>query len=200
MRASRWSLHIVIGWLFLAPSTGCSNGSVPEPAIKEPAVSIALTSDDFKAGQPIPTICTGEGKDRSPHLAWGKLPPKVDQLALICDDPDAPTSTPWVHWVIYGLAPDVTSLPPGLPPDKTLTKPLAALQGKNSWPSGQTIGYRGPMPPPGHGVHHYHFKLYALDTRLELQPGLSKDDLLKAMKDHVMATGELIGTYERKKP
>jgi Raf kinase inhibitor-like YbhB/YbcL family protein len=85
-----------------------------------------------------------------------------------------------------------------LPADKTLAKPVVALQGKNSWTSGQTIGYRGPMPPPGHGVHNYHFKLYGLDARLKLKPGLSKNELLKAMQGHVLVTGELIGTYERK--
>ena len=162
-------------------------------------MTIKLTSEDFKPDQPIPKICTGEGEDRSPQLAWDNLPPEVRELALICDDPDAPKPPPWVHWVIYGLAPDVRALPAGLPADETLTQPVAALQGKNSWTSGQTLGYRGPMPPPGHGVHHYHFKLYALAAPLKLAPGLTKNELLKAMKGHELATGELIGTYERKK-
>jgi hypothetical protein len=72
------------------------------------------------------------------------------------------------------------------------------MQGKNSWPSGQTIGYRGPAPPKGHGVHHYHFKLYALDAVLSLKPAMTKDALLKAIYGHIIGTGELIGTYERK--
>jgi len=154
MPIDRLATHVVALLFLLTPSAGCHSDNLPpEPTVKEPAVTINLTSDDFQADQPIPKICTGEGEDRSPQLAWDKLPPEVRQLALICDDPDAPTPTPWVHWVIYGIAADVRSLPAGLPKDKTLTKPLAAAQGENSWPSGQTIGYRGPMPPPGHGVH-----------------------------------------------
>ncbi len=160
--------------------------------------TLTLTSDDFEAGQVIPTACTGEGDDRSPQLAWDQVPDAVREFALICDDPDAPTATPWVHWVIYGLAADLRALPANLPTDRTITSPVAALQGRNSWPSGQTVGYRGPLPPPGHGVHHYHFKLYALDARLDLKPGLTKDELLKAMQGHIVATGELVGTYERK--
>ena len=199
MRTNRSATHVLAILFLLTPGTGCGSSHAPEPTVKEPAVTIKLTSDDFEAGQPIPKICTGEGEDHSPQLTWGKLPPEVRDLALICDDPDAPTPTPWVHWVIYGIAADVPSLPAGLPKDKALATPLAAMQGKNSWPSGQNIGYRGPMPPPGHGVHHYHFKFYALDARLKVEPGLTKNELLKAMQGHVLATGELIGTYERKK-
>ncbi len=159
---------------------------------------IPLTSQDFAAGASIPRPCTGEGDDRSPHLRWSQLPPGTRQLALICDDPDAPTPQPWVHWVLYELAPDVSELPAGLPKSPQLTAPLAARQGRNSWPSGQTTGYRGPLPPPGHGVHHYHFRLYALDAPLDTPPGCTKDELLRRMQGHVLATGELIGTYERK--
>jgi hypothetical protein len=127
------------------------------------------------------------------------VPAGARELALICDDPDAPTPQPWVHWVIYGIAADVRALPEGIPKDPQLTKPIGARQGKNSWDSGATIGYRGPMPPPGHGTHHYHFKLYALDKRLELASSATKEQLLAAMKGHVLGEAELIGTYERKK-
>jgi Raf kinase inhibitor-like YbhB/YbcL family protein len=117
---------------------------------------------------------------------------------LICDDPDAPTDESWVHWVIYGISPDVTSLPEGIPAARPrLEEPIVARQGKNSWKSGVTIGYRGPLPPPGHGTHHYHFKLYALGCQLELPPSATKGDLLKAMKGHVLAEAELVGSYAR---
>jgi Raf kinase inhibitor-like YbhB/YbcL family protein len=187
----------------LLPGTGCNRVTPPEPtveepAVKDPSVSLQVTSDDFEAGQPLPRACTGEGEDRSPQVAWSQVPPATRELALVCDDPDAPSTSPWVHWVLYGLAGDVTSLPAGLPPDKTLSQPVTARQGRNAWPSGQTIGYRGPMPPAGHGVHHYHFKLYALDTRLDLPAGATKEQLVQAMHGHVLATGELVGTYERK--
>lgn len=156
-----------------------------------------LTSSAFENGRAIPRQYTGEGQDVSPPLAWDAPPAGTQQLALICDDPDAPTPQPWVHWVIYALPADLRALPEGLPRKPKLDKPVTARQGKNSWPRGDVIGYRGPLPPPGRGVHHYHFRLYALDTKLDLPPGATQDELLAAMKDHVLAEGELIGTYQR---
>ncbi len=193
--ANRVLMVLFLGW----STAGCSGDSAAGPVDEGRIVTLKLTSDDFREGQPIPKVCTGEGEDRSPHLAWSKPPQETRELVLICDDPDAPTPKPWVHWVLYGIAPDVASLPAGLPPEKTLTQPLTARQGKNSWKDEKSIGYRGPMPPPGHGVHHYHFQLFALDTRLEIEPGSSKDQVLQALQGHVVAKGELIGTYERKK-
>jgi Raf kinase inhibitor-like YbhB/YbcL family protein len=160
-------------------------------------LSIRITSTAFAEGQPIPGRHTGDGEDVSPTLAWEGVPDDAKELALICDDPDAPIPEPWVHWVIYKIAPTVRELPEGIPADSQLETPIQALQGKNSWPSGQTIGYRGPAPPPGHGVHHYHFKLYALDCELDLAPEIDKNSLLVAMGGHVLAQGELVGTYER---
>ena len=122
------------------------------------------------------------------------MPDEARELALICDDPDAPTPQPWVHWLIYKITADTTGLPEQVPPAAKLDAPVGALQGLNSW---QTIGYRGPAPPPGHGTHHYHFKLYALDATLDLAEALDKPALLKAMAGHVLAEGELVGTYER---
>lgn len=162
-------------------------------------MSFKLSSTAFEPGKVIPRKHTGEGGDVSPPLSWEHVPDGTKEFALICDDPDAPTPQPWVHWVIYGISAEVRHLPEGIKNDPKLTQPILALQGKNSWDSGKTIGYRGPMPPPGHGTHHYHFKLYALDTPLELAPGATKDQLLRAMKGHVVALAELIGTYERKK-
>ena len=119
---------------------------------------------------------------------------------MICDDPDAPSDEPWVHWVLYGIAADVRELPEGIPSNKPqLAKPISAKQGKNSWMSGSMIGDRGPMPSPGHGAHHYHFKLYALDSKLNLPPAATKQQLLDAMQGYVLAEGDLIGTCERKR-
>ena len=160
-------------------------------------MAIELTSSDFSAGAVIPKACTGEGNDRSPELSWSGVPSTTAELALICDDPDAPTPDPWVHWVIFGLAPTLSELPAGLPKSAVLEEPIRAKQGRNSWSDGQTIGYRGPMPPPGHGVHHYHFKIYALDQNLQLDAGADKKQLVSAMQGHILATGELIGTYQR---
>jgi Raf kinase inhibitor-like YbhB/YbcL family protein len=162
-------------------------------------MTITVQSQAFEENQKIPKKYTEDGEDVSPEIRWTEIPEGAEELALIMDDPDAPTPEPWVHWVLYKIPSTAGMLPEGVPSDATLTdEPMAgALQGKNSWPTGQTVGYRGPAPPKGHGVHHYHFKLYALDTPLQAQPGWEKATLLKAMEGHILATGELIGTYER---
>ena len=157
-----------------------------------------LSSSAFKHEEAIPRKYAGEGDDISPPLAWEGAPEATQEFALICDDPDAPTTEPWVHWVIYGIAADARSLAESMPSGEAeLKKPIAARQGKNSWSSGTTVGYRGPLPPPGHGTHHYYFKLFALDRKIELPPSATKADLLSAMKDHVLAEAELVGTYSR---
>lgn len=162
------------------------------------AMQFQITSSAFNDGQAIPRKYTGEGDDVSPSLAWDNVPEGTQEFALICDDPDAPSAEPWVHWVIYGIAADTRSLPEGIPAGQPQIKePLAALQGKNSWSSGVTIGYRGPLPPAGHGTHHYHFKLYALDRKLDVPPSATKKQLLAALEGHVLAEAELTGTYAR---
>ncbi|MCS7306079.1 MAG: YbhB/YbcL family Raf kinase inhibitor-like protein [Thermoguttaceae bacterium] len=160
-------------------------------------MAMELSSSAFRAGGPIPRRYTGEGEDVSPPLEWKGVPEGTKEFALICDDPDAPTPEPWVHWVLYKIPATVSNLPEGLPKTLQLSEPPGAMQGKNSWTSGQTIGYRGPMPPPGHGVHRYHFTLYALDAPLNIQPGETKKNLLKKMEGHILATATLIGTYQR---
>ena len=155
-----------------------------------------IKSPAFSSGQTIPRRYTGQGDDVSPALNWSALPDGTKELALICDDPDAPSPQPWVHWVIYKIPPAAGGLREALPRSAQLTQPTGALQGKNSWPS-DNIGYRGPLPPPGHGLHHYHFKLFALDAALDLKPGMDKATLLKAMQGHILAQAELIGTYQR---
>jgi Raf kinase inhibitor-like YbhB/YbcL family protein len=159
---------------------------------------ITVTSEAFKSGAAIEKKYTEDGSDVSPPISWQNVPEGSKELALICDDPDAPTSEPWVHWVLYKIPADATSLPEGLPADAELKSPAGARQGKNSWKTGRTVGYRGPAPPKGHGVHHYHFRVYALDASLSLAAKADKKELLAAMKGHVLAEGELVGTYERK--
>src|SRR5262245_30599126 len=159
-------------------------------------MSIVLTSTAFSTGQPIPAKFTGDGKDASPALAWSDPLAGTKEFALICDDPDAPTPQPWVHWLLYNIPGDFRSLAEGLPASGALQQPPGAKQGCNSW--GQThLGYRGPAPPRGHGVHHYHFRLYALDALPNLKPGIDKLALVQAMQGHILDQGELIGTYQR---
>ncbi len=154
---------------------------------------MAVTSSAFGAGRPVPKRHTADGADVSPPLAWTNVPQRTAELALICDDPDAPVGV-WTHWVIYNIPAATSALTEGVPRDLRLSEPAGALQGRNSWPSGN-VGYRGPAPPSG--THHYHFRLFALDARLELRPGLTKAELLAALEGHVLATAELVGTYSR---
>jgi Raf kinase inhibitor-like YbhB/YbcL family protein len=122
------------------------------------------------------------------------MPPTAQALALIVDDPDAPTKEPWVHWVMYHLPSTLHELPEGIAPVVHAQVAPGVVQGQNSWNS---VGYRGPAPPKGHGTHRYYFKLYALDTALHLPEGLDKAGLLKKMEGHILAQAALMGTYER---
>jgi len=158
---------------------------------KEATMGIALTSPAFKDGSPIPSRYTCQGEDVSPPLKWGDVPDGTKSLALICDDPDAPMGT-WVHWVIYCIPPTARELPQGVPPKETL--PDGSRQGTNDF---KRIGYGGPCPPPGK-AHRYFFKIYALDTQIDLKPGATKKQLLSAMQGHVIGEGRLMGTYQRK--
>lgn len=161
-------------------------------------MTFQVTSTAFTQGHPIPKKYTGEGADISPPLAWSGIPDGTKELVLICDDPDAPTDEPWVHWMIYKLPADAKGLPEGVLRKSRLKEPHGAVQGKTSWPDGDNnIGYRGPMPPRGHGVHHYYFKLYALDAPITAEPGLDKKALVEKMNDHILAEGVLMGTYQR---
>ena len=154
-------------------------------------MSMKLSSPAFEPGEPIPQKHTCQGQDISPPLRWEALPVGTRSLALICDDPDAPVGT-WVHWVIYGLPASTAELPERVPTSETLSS--GARQGLNDF---RRVGYGGPCPPPG-GAHRYFFRLYALDTELSLKPRATKADLLRAMEGHILAQGELMGTYRRK--
>jgi Raf kinase inhibitor-like YbhB/YbcL family protein len=186
----------------LAWASSQTTGPQTRPADSQPAggstMQLTVRSTAFEAGQAIPKKYTGEGTDVSPALSWSGAPAGTVEFALILDDPDAPTAEPWVHWVIYKVPPTVTELKEGLPRSEKLAEPAGTLQGQNTWPKKDgNIGYRGPMPPPKHGVHHYHFKVYALGKAVTLGPGATKKQLLEAMKGQILAEGELIGTYQR---
>jgi len=155
-----------------------------------------LRSPDFEDGDRIPQAHTEDGEDRSPALEWSNVPDEAVELVLICDDPDAPTPEPWVHWVAYNIPATETGLPGGVPRQEAPADPEGLAQGINTFPN-DNVGYRGPAPPPGHGLHHYHFRLYALDTNLGLAPGADKKALLNAMREHIIEEAELVGTYER---
>jgi len=158
-------------------------------------MNLQLTSSAFENGQPIPKRHTGDGEDVSPSLVWSDPPKETKAFALICDDPDAPRKEPWVHWVLFNIAAKTTSdgfeLPEGLPAKPDLG--AQGMQGRNDFGN---IGYGGPAPPRGK-PHRYYFKAYALDTLLDLKPETTKQKLEEAMRGHILAKGELMGTYSR---
>ena len=174
------------------------NATIKSPVGDKP-MTISITSPAFADGERIPKRFTGEGEDISPPLAWSNLPEGTKELVIICEDPDAPTAEPWVHWVIYKIPATLDGLPEGIVQKPRLKSPLGAFQGKNSWstPGKPSIGYRGPMPPPSHGVHHYHFTICALDAKLIIDPGVSEKALVEEMRDYVLEMGSLTGLYSR---
>ena len=176
--------------LFLLASE--KNGEEATQAKKGVSVmrGIIITSPAFKHMRPIPEVHTCNGADISPPLEWSELPAETKSVVLICDDPDAPRAT-WVHWVVYDMPPTCRALPQGV--EKTTTLTIGGEQGKNDF---QKIGYDGPCPPGG--THRYFFKVYALDKRLDLPAGKTKREVEKAMKGHILAQGEVIGTYSKK--
>ena len=149
-----------------------------------------ISSTAFAEGNPIPMRHTCDGEDVSPPLEWTLPPPGTRSLALICDDPDAPAGT-WVHWVLYGLPPEIRELAEMVPAVERL--PSGAKQGVNDF---RRVGYGGPCPPPGR-AHRYYFKLYALDAAPDLRPRATKQELVRAMSGHILAEAQLMGTYQR---
>jgi len=152
-------------------------------------MEIKVTSRAFQEGGMIPRRYTCDGEDVSPPLAWTGVPEGTKTIALIGDDPDAPMGT-WVHWVLFNLPANIKELAEAVPADKELLS--GAKQGRNDF---RRIGYGGPCPPGG--THRYFFRLYALDSGLDLAAGASKADLLKAIQGHVLAEGQLMGKYKR---
>lgn len=148
-----------------------------------------LTSSAFSSRGAIPRTHAGDGDDLSPPLAWSGAPDGAKSFAVICHDPDAPLVTPgtygFVHWVLYNLPGSATGVEAGT---------SAGDVGANDF--GGT-GYGGPMPPEGHGVHHYFFWVLALDRELNLEPGLTMWQFLEEVEPHILGMNRIVGTYER---
>jgi Raf kinase inhibitor-like YbhB/YbcL family protein len=152
--------------------------------------NIMISTEAFREGDTIPPEYTCDGKDISPMLSWNGVPSNAKSIALIMDDPDAPGGT-FVHWVFYNIPANVQNLSKGMPGNETLAD--GSLQGMTDF--GRT-GYGGPCPPPGK-PHRYYFKIFALDTKLDLSSKAKKTDVERAMEGHVLARGELMGKYGR---
>ncbi len=146
---------------------------------------LRLRSPAFDGHKQIPSRYTGDGEDISPSLEWSGVPDGTAAFAVVMHDPDAPLVDGFTHWVTYGIPGDATGLPDGT------DGPVVGINSLGN------MGYNGPAPPPGHGVHHYYFWLYALDEDLELPPSLDRRALHEQIEDHVIEQARLIGTYAR---
>jgi Raf kinase inhibitor-like YbhB/YbcL family protein len=167
-------------------TTGAANQTNGGTAVDSATISkLSLTSDAFKDGQPIPTQYTCDGANQTPALHWSDPPSGTKSFALVIDDPEAPNGT-FRHWGVFDIPPSARSFGGGQRAGTEVTNDFGKL------------GYGGPCPPKGHGPHHYHFKLFALDTeRMELGSNPKVADVENAALRHAIAQGELIGTYER---
>jgi Raf kinase inhibitor-like YbhB/YbcL family protein len=153
-------------------------------------MQLKLKSSDFASGGMIPKQFTCDGADSSPTLEWSDPPGGTKSFALIVDDPDAPVGS-WVHWVVFDLPTNLRTLARNVPKKEELAD--GSRQGRNDFGK---IGYGGPCPPPG-APHRYFFRIYALDTKLNLKSGATKKDVESAKEGHVLAEGELMGRYSR---
>jgi Raf kinase inhibitor-like YbhB/YbcL family protein len=171
-----------------APQEAGKQTTPKKPAETPSADALHLTSSSFEADAAISAKYSCDGANLSPALTWNDPPAATKGFALIVDDPDAPGKT-FVHWVIYDIPAAARMLPEGVPAEATLND--GSQQGKNDYGK---IGYGGPCPPHG-VVHHYFFKLYALDAKTNLKPQATKPELVQAMKGHILAEAELIGRF-----
>ena len=175
----------MLGALLVAATlAGCSSASPPEEERDLPN-ELRVTSPVMAEGDQVPTRYTCAGQDVAPPLAWSGTPPGTDELAVIVDDPDAPGGT-FVHWVLFGLDPDLTALAEG-------RLPAGARQAANSAGSS---GYKGPCPPPGR-AHHYRFTVYALGQALTLANGAGTKQAVEAIERAAIARGRLTATFQR---
>lgn len=177
---------LAAGIAFMAASWKAQAGTNdPSPA------RLRVTSPAFVAGETIPTSYTCSGDNISPELNWTAAPAGTKSITVIGHDPDAPSGD-WVHWVIFNLPAASSGLPQGVQPGvPTLSQGIE--QGVNDF---RRIGYDGPCPPPG-APHHYHFEVYALDIRLSVRPGATRNTVAAAMRGHILAKGDLVALFGR---
>jgi len=180
-------LCMLVSFIFLCLFPGSDEVYSKVKGGKKMAITIISTA--FTEGSMIPRDYTCDGEDISPPLKWSGVPDGTKSLALICDDPDAPVGT-WVHWVLFSMPPSTKELAAKVPPKEILEN--GAKHGTNDF---RKFGYGGPCPPGG--THRYYFKLYALDTEINLKTGITKAQLLKTMEGHILAEGQLMGRYSR---
>lgn len=167
-----------------------------QPKARQSEASLSVSSEAWKPGQPIPAQYSEYADGVSPPLRWDAIEGAA-AYALILEDPDAKQVKPFTHWLAWNIPATTTELPEGLQEQLRLAEPEGVLQGANDRGS---PGYFGPRPPEGDPPHHYHFQVFALDEPLDLPPGADRNQLLSAMQGHVLAKGELVGTYQQSAP
>jgi Raf kinase inhibitor-like YbhB/YbcL family protein len=168
------------------------------PAWAQTPATMTVTSPTLKANEVVPIDHTADGKNLSPALSWSGAPANTRQFALVYDDPDVVFGgQTFVHWVVYKIPGTAKGLPAELPMEAVLTGPpdiAGTIQGLSGF---KRAGYRGPAPPPGK-PHHYTWTVYALDAELPLEQGLNRNQLMEAIKSHIIGRGSLVAIYERK--
>jgi Raf kinase inhibitor-like YbhB/YbcL family protein len=155
---------------------------------------ISVQSEAFENGSAIPFKYSADGLGISPPLSWSNLPQGTQSVAVVVEDPDAPTPEPFVHWLVYNVPAGINAIPENVGHDATISEIGSAMQGKNS---SLKIGWAGMAPPKGDTLHHYHFQVFALDRTLDLKPKAGRTELFNAMAGHVIGRGEIVGTYQR---
>ena len=190
---------VIIGMICL--TAGCTGGRRGGGvAIRQldarGGTGLSVHSPAFYGNQPIPAHHAADGANVSPPLRFTGIPAGARSIAVLVEDPDAPTPRPFVHWVIYNIGPDARGLAAAIPAGQKVPSLGDARQGRND---NGSVGWFGPRPPEGDPPHHYHFQVFALDRKLDLKGNVTRDDLVKAMRGRVLAKGEVIGTYERPK-
>ena len=174
-------------WLTTACLAGAALALAAAPQ-KGGRVALQVLSKVFSAGGTVPKRNTCDGENLSPPLAWSETPSGARSIALIADDPDAPGGT-FTHWLLFNVPPQTRALLEGA----SSSLPGGGIQGRNGFGK---VGYGGPCPPPGK-PHRYFFRVFALDNKLDLKPGASREEIEKAMQGHVLAQGEIMARYGR---
>jgi Raf kinase inhibitor-like YbhB/YbcL family protein len=197
MTASRHPAALCLSILALAatPLVARAAGgdvAVAQAQLKGGGASLQVSIPDVSSGGALPLGYTADGRNVSPALNWTPGPRGTRSYAVVLQDPDAPPAEPAVHWLVWNIPRDVTSLPKSMRNVDSPANPLGSAQGQNYHGS---VGYSGPRPPPGDSPHHYHFQVFALNRMVKVRPGSQPRAVLAAMADHVLASGELVATF-----
>jgi Raf kinase inhibitor-like YbhB/YbcL family protein len=181
-----------------ATATSAVAFDLPSTTPRDPSSPpMTLSAPDIHPGKPLPQTYAATGKDISPKLNWSAGPGGTKSYVLLVEDPDGGGTTPIVHWLAYNIPPEIHALTHSMRNIGDPTAPLGMLQG---WNDHGSVGYSGPRPPAGAPAQHYVFQIFALDTVLRLKKDAYRDQVLKAMRGHVLAKGELIATYGEPAP